>query len=142
MIKFNLACDNNHTFEAWFSSSSDFDDQKERKLVSCPHCNSLDVEKALMVPAVSTSRAKDKKQQMLMNQAQAEAMNNIRKMVEDVKANSEDVGDKFPEEARKIHYGEADARGIFGKASLNDVHELVEEGVDILPLPDVPEDQN
>lgn len=142
MIKFNLACKNTHDFEAWFSSGSDFDDQQSRGLVSCPHCGSVDVQKALMVPSVSTGRAKEAKQQMMMSAAQQEAMKTIREMVKQVKDNTENVGDKFSEEARKIHYGETEARGIHGSASLDEVHELVEEGVEIMPLPDVPEDQN
>lgn len=142
MIKFNLACENMHDFEAWFSSGSDFEDQQSRGLVDCPHCGSVDVQKALMVPSVSTGRAKEAKQQMLMSAAQQEAMNNIREMVKQVKTNTENVGDQFSEEARKIHYGETEARGIHGNASIEEVHELVEEGVEIMPLPDVPEDQN
>lgn len=142
MIKFNLACENAHDFEAWFSSGSDFEDQQARGLVSCPHCGSVDVQKALMVPSVSTGRAKEAKQQMMMSAAQQEAMKTIREMVKQVKDNTENVGDKFSEEARKIHYGETEARGIHGSASLDEVHELVEEGVEIMPLPDVPEDQN
>lgn len=142
MIKFNLTCENMHDFEAWFSSGSDFDDQQSRGLVSCPQCGSADVKKALMVPSVSTGRAKDAKQQMMMSAAQQEAMKTIREMVNQVKSNTENVGDKFSEEARKIHYGETEARGIHGNASLDEVHELVEEGVEIMPLPDVPEDQN
>ena len=95
-----------------------------------------------MVPAVSTGRSKDKKQQMMVNAAQAQAMKAMQDMVREVKANSEDVGDKFPEEARKMHYGEKDARGIYGKATKDEVHDLVEEGVEIVPLPDLPESQN
>ena len=142
MIKFNLACEKAHDFEAWFSSGLDFEDQQSRGLVSCPHCGSVDVQKALMVPSVSTGRAKEAKQQMMMSAAQQEAMKTIREMVKQVKDNTENVGDKFSEEARKIHYGETEARGIHGSASLDEVHELVEEGVEIMPLPDVPEDQN
>lgn len=142
MIKFNLACENSHDFEAWFSSGSDFENQQGRGLVECPHCGSTNVQKALMVPSVSTGRAKEAKQQMMMSAAQQEAMKTIRDMVKQVKDNTENVGDKFSEEARKIHYGETEARGIHGSASIDEVHELVEEGVDIMPLPDVPEDQN
>lgn len=146
MIKFNLACDQSHTFEAWFSTSADYDVQKEQGYVSCPHCGSANVDKALMVPAVSTARSKEKKQQVMAHAAQyaaqAEAMKAMREMVQKVKSTSEDVGEKFPEEARKMHYGEADPRGIYGKASMEEVHELVEEGVDLMPLPDLPDDQN
>lgn len=142
MIKFNLICDKQHDFEAWFSSSSDFDDQKIAGFVTCPMCGSCEVEKALMVPAVSTSRRQENKQQMIKNAAQQEAMKTIQKMVAEVKENSENVGDKFPEEARKMHYGESDNRGIYGKASQEDVRELVDEGIDVMPLPDLPDKAN
>ncbi|MEW7009233.1 DUF1178 family protein [Lentilitoribacter sp. EG35] len=142
MIKFNLICNKHHDFEAWFSSSTDFDDQKDAGFVSCPICGSSVVEKALMVPAVATSRSKEKKQQMMKNTAQKEAMKAIQKMVTDVKENSENVGDQFPEEARKMHYGESDSRGIYGKASLDEVRELVDEGINVTPLPDLPDKQN
>lgn len=142
MIKFGLACDNLHDFEAWFSSNSDFDDQLKEGYVTCPHCGSDNVQKSLMVPAVSTGRSKDKKQQMMMNAAQAEAMKQMREMVKQVKANTENVGERFPEEARKIHYGETEAKGIRGQASVDEVHELIDEGVEIVPLPDLPDEQN
>lgn len=142
MIKFNLICDKQHDFEAWFSSSSDFDDQKLSGFVNCPICGSSEVDKALMVPAIATSRAKEKKQQMMKNIAQQEAMKTIQKMVTEVKENSENVGDKFPEEARKMHYGESDNRGIYGKASKDEVRDLVDEGIDVTPLPDLPDKQN
>ena len=142
MIKFDLACDNHHHFEAWFSSNSDFDSQVKKGYVTCPHCGSDDVQKALMVPAVSTGRDKDRKQQMMMNAAQAEAVKQMREMVKQVKANTENVGERFPEEARKIHYGETEAKGIRGQASIDEVHDLIDEGVDIIPLPDLPDDQN
>lgn len=142
MIKFNLICDKQHDFEAWFSSSSDFDDQKFAGFVNCPLCGSSEVEKALMIPAVATSRAKEKKQQIMKNAAQQEAMKTIQKMVTEVKENSENVGDKFPEEARKMHYGESDNRGIYGKASQDEVRDLVDEGITVTPLPDLPDKQN
>lgn len=142
MIKFNLICDKEHDFEAWFSSSSDFDGQQIAGLVNCPMCGSSDIEKALMVPAVTTSRAQEKKQQIIKNAAQQEVMKTIQKMVTEVKENSENVGDKFPEEARKMHYGESDNRGIYGKASQDEVRDLVDEGIDITPLPDLPDKQN
>lgn len=142
MIKFNLICDKQHDYEAWFSSSSDFDDQKISGFVTCPMCGSSEVEKALMIPAVTTSRAQEKKQQIIKNAAQQEAMKTIQKMVTEVKENSENVGDKFPEEARKMHYGESDNRGIYGKASQDEVRDLVDEGIAITPLPDLPDKQN
>tara|TARA_R110000751_G_scaffold272764_3_gene373155 strand:+ start:4223 stop:4651 length:429 start_codon:yes stop_codon:yes gene_type:complete len=142
MIKFNLICDANHTFEVWFSGSSDFEAQKEQGLVSCPVCESVVVEKALMTPSVSTSRKKDASMQLAMNNAQKSAMSELRKAVKSIRENSEDVGERFPEEARKIHYGESKERGIIGQAKPDEVKALIEEGVGIAPLPDLPDEKN
>ncbi|MEX3011381.1 DUF1178 family protein [Hoeflea sp. TYP-13] len=142
MIRFNLICDEQHTFEAWFSSSADFEEQSARQLVSCPHCGSTAVEKALMAPSVSTSRKKEATTRLAMNTAQQAAMDQLRKAVKTIRDNSEDVGTRFPEEARKIHYGESEERGIIGQAGPDEVKALVEEGVGIAPLPDLPEDKN
>lgn len=142
MIRFNLICQAHHEFEAWFSGSSDFDDQVERGLVSCPHCGSTQVEKALMTPTVSTARKKEASTRLAMNKAQSEALDQLRKAVKTIRETSEDVGDRFPEEARKIHYGESEERGIIGQARPDEVKALVEEGVGIAPLPDLPEEKN
>lgn len=142
MIRFNLVCDAHHEFEAWFSGSSDFDDQSERGLICCPLCGSEQVEKALMTPTVSTARKKDASTRLAMNKAQSEALNQLRKAVKTIRETSEDVGDKFPEEARKIHYGESEERGIIGQAKPDEVKALVDEGVGIAPLPDLPEEKN
>lgn len=142
MIRFNLVCDAHHEFEAWFSSSSDFDDQSERGLVCCPLCGSERVEKGLMAPTVSTARKKESSTRLAMNKAQGEALDQLRKAVKTIRETSEDVGNRFPEEARKIHYGESEERGIIGQAKPDEVKALVEEGVGIAPLPDLPEEKN
>ncbi len=143
MIKFNLGCDNGHEFEIWFGSSQDFDNQKERKLLTCPHCGSSEVEKMLMAPSVTTGRKKDQMVQVAnMQNAQKEILTKMRELRDKVIETGEDVGSKFPEEARKIHYGETEARGIYGQASMEEATELAEEGVEFLPLPELPEDQN
>lgn len=139
MISFNLHCDRNHEFEGWFSSSADFDAQIERKLVSCPVCGSTAISKALMAPAVSVSRDKDTRP-LALDPEKREMMRKLRQMVAAVRENAEDVGERFPEEARKIHHGETEARGIVGKASRDDAKALIEEGIDIAPLPELPED--
>jgi hypothetical protein len=140
VIKYSLSCDNGHSFEGWFSTSSDFDQQVASGFLTCPVCNSAAISKSLMAPSVSTARKKEAKQQMAMDLARREAMAKLREAVSHIRANAEDVGEKFPEEARKIHYGEADARGIIGEASLSDVRELLDEGIEIAPLPDLPEE--
>ena len=142
MIRYSLICDNAHDFEGWFSESADFDRQVETGFLTCPVCNSASVSKSLMAPSVSTARKKEQKQAVAMDLAQKQVMAKLREAVASIKANAEDVGEKFPEEARKIHYGEADARGIIGKASPEEARSLVEEGIEIAPLPVLPEDAN
>ena len=142
MIRYSLTCESAHAFEGWFSASDDFDRQVETGLLTCPLCNSSVISKSLMAPSVSTARKKEEKQVMAMDLAQKQVMSKLREAVAAIKANAEDVGEKFPEEARKIHYGEADARGIIGQASLQEVKSLVEEGIEVAPLPVLPEDAN
>ena len=95
-----------------------------------------------MAPSVSTARKKDERQTLAMDTARKEALAKIREAVANIRANAEDVGDKFPEEARKIHYGEADERGIIGNASAQDAKALLDEGIEIAPLPVLPDDVN
>lgn len=142
MIRYSLICDNAHGFEGWFSGSADFDRQVEAGFLTCPVCNSAAISKSLMTPSVSTARKQEQKQAVAVDLAQKQMMAKLKEAVAAIKATSEDVGEKFPEEARKIHYGEADARGIIGKASFDEVRSLVDEGIEIAPLPVLPEDAN
>ncbi|PCK83860.1 hypothetical protein CPT32_26815 [Rhizobium sophoriradicis] len=140
MIRYSLTCDNAHEFEGWFSESADFDRQVATDFLTCPVCHSAAVSKLLMAPSVSTARKKDERQTLAMDAMRQEALQKLKEAVAAVKANSEDVGTKFPEEARKIHYGEADARGIIGQATLDEAQALVEEGIEIAAIPVLPED--
>jgi Uncharacterized protein conserved in bacteria len=142
LIKYSLSCENAHQFEGWFSTSADFDSQVKSGFLTCPTCHSASISKTLMSPSVSTARKKEAKREMVMDMARQEAIAKIKQVIAEIKSNAEDVGEKFPEEARKIHYGEADARGIVGQASLVEVKELLEEGIDVAPLPVLPEDAN
>lgn len=142
MIRYSLVCDSGHAFEGWFSQSADFDRQVASGFLTCPTCNSAVISKSLMAPSVSTARRKDEKRAVAMDMAQKQVMAKLREAVTAIKANAEDVGEKFPEEARKIHYGEADARGIIGKASVEEVRALVDEGIEVAPLPVLPDDAN
>lgn len=142
MIHYNLACDEGHDFEGWFSSSDDFDRQVERRLVACPSCGSVSVSKKLMAPAVSTARKKEARRELVMDQAQKEAVAKLKELVKSIRENAEDVGERFPDEARKIHYGEADQRGLLGKATAEEAIALIEEGIEIAPLPVLPDDTN
>ncbi len=128
MIKFTLACDEGHEFEAWFSSSDAYDKQRDEGLVGCAICGSTQVDKALMTPSIA---APDRAQKELARQA---IMQSWREWSKKASANAEHVGVQFAEEARKIHYGEVEERAIVGEASLGDIRELTEEGIGILPL--------
>ena len=141
MIRFSLHCDGDHTFEAWFRNNDDFDTQKKRGFVECPECGSKAVGKALMAPAVSTGRRKEKIA-LAMGEAQKQAVKELKALSEKMRANAENVGDKFAEEARKIHFGEVEPRGIYGEATPDETRSLVEDGVEFMPIPVFPDDQN
>lgn len=141
MIRFSLICDHDHEFEAWFRSNDDFDRQKKRGFIDCPTCGSNKVQKALMAPAVSTGRKREKIA-LAMNDAQKKAMAEMKALSEKIRENADYVGDKFAEEARKIHFGETEARGIYGEATLEEAKSLAEDGVGFMPIPVFPEDHN
>lgn len=141
MIKFGLICEREHAFDGWFRSNDDFDRQKKRGLVECPACGSAKVEKALMAPAVSTGRKKDKIA-LAMNESQKQAMQQLKALSQKMRENSDYVGDKFADEARKIHFGETEARGIYGEATPDEAKGLIDDGVEFMPIPTFPDDQN
>ena len=141
MIRFSLACDKAHEFEGWFRSNDDFEKQNKRGLVDCPTCGSNRVHKALMAPAVSTGRKKEK-MALAMNAEQQRIMSEMKALSEKLRENADYVGDKFAEEARKIHFGETEARGIYGEATADEAKDLVEDGVPFMPIPVFPEDRN
>ncbi|MFD0915052.1 DUF1178 family protein [Pseudahrensia aquimaris] len=142
MIRFSLVCENEHDFDGWFGSSEDYETQRKRGLVTCPSCSSAKVEKALMAPQVSTSRSRETVQMASLALEQKQALAELKKMRDAIVNDSENVGKGFAEEARKIHYGEAPERGIIGEANREEVVELLEEGVEIAPLPVLPGDAN
>ena len=134
MIVFNLACSNDHRFEGWFASTADFEQQKRSELLNCPVCGAREINKALHVPHVSTSG----KSQISGKNALQQCTNitsDFSQLLDYIVANTEDVGNEFPEEARKIHYREVPERKIRGSASAEEVDELREEGVEIIVLP-------
>jgi hypothetical protein len=141
VIRFSLSCDHDHEFEGWFRNNDDFETQQKRGFVECPACGSHKVEKALMAPAVSTGRKKEKVA-LAMNAQQQAAMAQLKELSKKMRENAHYVGDKFAEEARKIHFGEADARGIYGEATPEEARGLAEDGVEFLPIPVFPEDRN
>lgn len=132
MIVLNLVCSAGHKFEGWFASIESFDAQVRDDLVNCPHCNSQRIDRLPVAPhlarKVSATESSD----------QASEVAGLADMLEKLAEASEDVGAKFPEEARRIHYREATARSIRGQASLDETRELLEEGIPILPVPRKP----
>lgn len=134
MIKYALQCDQAHAFEGWFGSSSDYDDQSARGLVDCPICGSKGVSKQIMSPAVAGTKVRGgelvvdpKMREMMMT-----AMGEVRRHVED---NFDNVGDAFAKEARDIHEGKSEERGIYGQATPAEAKALIEDGIKVAPLP-------
>ena len=150
MISYSLECANGHDFESLFKDAASFDRLMKSGALQCPHCGSADISKGLSSPRVSSSKtrakaAKEVVQKLAQNTPPKElpagkggtlsAPQMIAAMKQHIEAHSEDVGTQFPEEARRIHYGETETRSIYGKASGADVKDLVDEGINVLPLP-------
>jgi len=131
VIHFNLCCTHGHRFDGWFCSNEDFEKQRANGLVTCPVCDSSQIEKALMTPAL---RNKDRQDLALMQRWQEVARK--------IREKSEYVGKNFADEARKIHFGEAKTRPIYGEARGEEIVGLLEDGVEVVPLPPLPEKQN
>lgn len=133
MIRYALACEHAHEFEGWFGSSDEFDAQQAKGQVACPVCDSTVVAKQIMAPAVSGTKRKGQAdlapeaRQMVM-----EALGQVRRHVEE---NFDYVGDSFAAEARAIHEGKSEDRGIYGEASPKEIRELAADGVPVAPLP-------
>ncbi|GGE13236.1 hypothetical protein GCM10011390_35390 [Aureimonas endophytica] len=139
MITYSLRCEPaDHAFDGWFRSSEDFERQRQLKLVACPACGSSEVHKGLMAPAVSGTR----EAAPAPSADAAAALARLQDLAREMRARSEYVGPRFAEEARRIHYGESQARGIYGEATPPEVKSLAEEGIAALPLPPLPEDKN
>jgi hypothetical protein len=137
MIKYALQCDAGHEFEGWFGSSSDYDEQSARGLVDCPMCGSRGVSKQIMAPAVAGTKAQSSAPAVdpKMREMMMAALGEVRRQVED---NFDYVGDAFAAEARAIHEGRSEDRGIYGEASPKEVRALVEDGVNVAPMPPAP----
>ena len=147
MIRYDLTCEKGHDFDGWFRDSAAFDAQAARGLVSCAVCGSAKVEKQLMAPGIPTkgNRKADAPKQLVAGPVDprlAAMMQMVREMRKHVAENAEYVGENFAEEARKIHYEEAEQRGIYGEATAEDAKALIEEGIAVHPLPRLPEDGN
>ena len=157
MIRYALVCDQAHDFESWFADSAAYDKQVKRKLVACPQCGSTAVEKAIMAPRLAVeasarrlrnrapAAAPDKPPAApvaMMSPQEQELRSKLKELREHLTKNADNVGPKFPEEARKMHYGEIEHRSIYGEASPDDAKELAEEGIEFHPLPMLPDERN
>jgi len=155
MIRYTLSCEKQHTFESWFADSAAYDKQAKRKLVACPECGSTKVEKAIMSPSLATSKQRmmpeekpaaptttDTAPVAMLSPQERELRSKLKELRDHLTKNADNVGAKFPEEARKMHYGEIEHRSIYGEASPQDAKALAEEGIEFHPLPILPDEQN
>lgn len=156
MIRYALACEKGHAFESWFQSSAAYDKQVKRGLVTCPVCNSAKVEKTIMAPRVSGAKKRSVAPAheppapapeapgpvAMVSPQERELRKKLRELREHLVKNADYVGQKFPEEARKMHYGEIEHRSIYGEASPDQAKELHEEGIEFHPLPVLPDERN
>ena len=155
MIRYALRCDRGHEFDSWFQSSSAYDSQHKRGLVACPVCESTKVEKAIMAPRI-TRKSKSKSApepaaapadetastSLVMAPQERELLSKLKELRDHVLRNADNVGNKFPDEARKMHYGDIEHRAIYGEATTEEARALIEEGVEVAPLPVLPGDRN
>lgn len=149
MIVYDLTCDQEHEFESWFKNSAAYDSLRKSRKVSCPVCASTKIRKAPMAPRIAKSGIKELPTPEVspvsdtpntvgsddMANAMTKAVEAIKELQDTIEKTFDNVGDKFPEEARKIHYGESEVRGIYGEATAEEAQELIEEGVDIAAVP-------
>jgi hypothetical protein len=153
MIRYTLSCDRGHSFDSWFQNSAAYDKQAKRGLVTCPSCGSTKVEKALMTPQVAAGRkrarktappaaASDPSPVAMMSPKEQEFRTKLKELRDHLTDNADNVGAKFPDEARKMHYGEIEHRSIYGEASPDQAKELAEEGIEFHPLPVLPDEHN
>ena len=163
MIRYSLRCERGHAFESWFQSSSAYEVQEKRKLVNCPACGSAKVERAIMAPRIVGKKgragATDTRVETaatestspetatagstpLMMAQERELRAKIKELRDHIVKNADNVGERFPNEARKMHYGDIEHRPIYGEASPDEARSLIEEGVEVSPLPVLPEDRN
>ena len=166
MIRYSLVCERKHEFEIWFKNSADYDKQSKRGLVTCPSCGSAKVEKALMAPSLGRGTRKDTKRSSdiavpaaipapdnpapaetkapvaMISPQEREFRTKLKELRDHLTKNAENVGGKFPEEARKMHYGETEHRSIYGEASPKEAKEMADEGIEFHPLPMLPDEHN
>jgi len=144
VIHFNLCCAHNHRFDGWFRSNEDFEKQRESGLIACPICGATKVEKALMTPALVNQANQDKEDKVpSLTQGEERALwQQWRQFARQIRENADYVGKDFAEQARKIHFGEVKPRPIYGEAQRTEIVSLLEDGIEVVPLPPLPEKQN
>ena len=158
MIRYNLRCEKGHSFESWFQSSTAYESQEKRKLVSCPACGSIKVERAIMAPQIVSKKGRDaampapaetpttdataQASTPLLMAQELELRAKIKELRDHIVKNADNVGERFPNEARKMHYGDIEHRPIYGEASPDEARALIDEGVEVSPLPVLPDDRN
>lgn len=155
MIRYALRCERGHEFDSWFQSSSAYESQNKRGLVACPVCSSTKVDKAIMAPRIArkgksrsapqpvTATAEDvSSASLVMAPQERELVAKLRELRDHVLKNADNVGNKFPDEARKMHYGDIEHRAIYGEATAEEARALIDEGVEVAPLPVLPGDRN
>jgi hypothetical protein len=153
MIRYALICNRKHEFESWFASSAAYDKQAARGLVECPACGSAKVEKAIMAPRIAGARKKSKPAELpapaqasasvaMISPQEQEFRQKVKELRDHLTKNADNVGKKFPEEARKMHYGESEHRSIYGEATPEDAKEMHDEGIELFPVPVLPDDRN
>jgi hypothetical protein len=158
MIHYNLRCGRGHTFESWFQSSSAYESQEKRKLIACPVCGSDKVERAIMAPQVMSKKGRKQAAPEpvaastevtapaaatpLMMAQERELRSKLKELRDHIVKNADNVGERFPNEARKMHYGDIEHRPIYGEASADEARSLIDEGIEVSPLPVLPDDRN
>jgi hypothetical protein len=158
MIRYNLRCEKGHAFESWFQSSAAYESQEKRRLVSCPACGSVKVERAIMAPQIVSRKGREaaapvpaeapaaeataQESTPLLMAQEIELRAKIKELRDHIVKNADNVGERFPNEARKMHYGDIEHRPIYGEASPEEARSLIEEGVEVSPLPVLPDDRN
>ena len=154
MIRYNLRCEKGHAFESWFQSSAAYESQEKRKLVSCPSCGSVKVERAIMAPQIVSKKGREQvapaapaevtgsESTPLLMAQERELRAKLKELRDHIVKNADNVGERFPNEARKMHYGDIEHRPIYGEASPEEARSLIDEGVEVAPLPVLPEDRN
>jgi hypothetical protein len=161
MIRYSLACERGHEFESWFANSSAYDKQAKRGLVACPMCGSTKIDKTIMAPRLARSEKtidvpapapapaaapapapQGAEPVAMISPQERELRAKLKELRDHLVKNAENVGRKFPDEARKMHYGDIEHRSIYGEASPQEAKELHEEGIEVHPLPILPDERN